>query len=178
MQNRFISSKILSSFIGCRGIPLEQTLTRLPARQAVWAASSYWGTRNRQPPRLTTSLDASESQSAAYIQSPHKVKAPRIVKSWSPYGVVRQTVFAFAFGIQTAQIIKSFAQWLGLAADDFWYPSMRRPSNPTAARGVPALLVLTAQLGSEPKSVKNGWLAHRHCPELGSDPDCASYQNL
>jgi hypothetical protein len=52
-------------------------------------------------------------------------------------------------------VIKSLAQLLGLAANDFWYPSMRRPPNPTAAKRLPAPLAHTTKLRVKPKSVPN-----------------------
>ncbi len=31
-------------------------------------------------------------------------------------------------------LARALAQWLALGADDFWYPSMRKPPKPAAAR--------------------------------------------
>lgn len=41
------------------------------------------------------------------------------------------------FKATTGLAIRCLAQWLALAANDFWYPSMRRPPKTAAARVKP-----------------------------------------
>ncbi len=91
-----------------------------PARQTLWAGSSYWGTRNRHPPRGSTSLVAS---------------AQREQQPASNSSALRQaSCLGFSINLGPTKIIAWQPE--GVTAD-FWYPSMRRASPLAAAQRVP-----------------------------------------
>lgn len=88
-----------------------------PARQTLWAGSSYRGTRNRHPPRGSTSLVASEQQPASNRS-------------------VDFRTYCLGFSIKVGPTKMIAWQPEGVTAD-FWYPSMRRAPPLAAARGAP-----------------------------------------
>ncbi len=91
-----------------------------PARQTLWAGSSYWGTRNRHPPRGSTSLVASEQRDEQRISN---------INAGYP-----APCLGFSIKVGPTKMIPWQPE--GVTAD-FWYPSMRRSPPLAGAQRAP-----------------------------------------
>jgi hypothetical protein len=88
------------------------------ARHALWVGSSYWGTRNRQPPTGHTALDRVDKSSHLLIS--HR-------SFWLPV----------IGGSDSAYSSPSVARQPRGVTTDFWYSSVRRASSATVGQAVP-----------------------------------------